>query len=198
MNVTPGLREETVMVALRTKTRDLHERVEESSLMGSLLCPSLCPERYVLCLDRLHAFHAALELSIEGRRPTQDVPRLAYRRKSPILRRDLLHFSFTPDYRPTKRLDFRCDAEAWGALYVIEGATLGGNVISKHLRKLAWLPPDGRRFFSGYGDRTGHMWSEFCRSLVIAADRDQAFIDSAVSGARATFLMLAHRLDGAT
>ena len=50
---------------------------------------------------------------------------------------------------------------ALGSLYVMEGSTLGGAVITKALRHAAWLPPGGFRYFNPYGAETGRMWRRF-------------------------------------
>jgi heme oxygenase len=50
---------------------------------------------------------------------------------------------------------------AVGALYVMEGSTLGGQVISKALAGADWLPTGGLAYFNPYADRTGAMWRSF-------------------------------------
>lgn len=51
---------------------------------------------------------------------------------------------------------------ALGGLYVIEGATLGGQIISRHLRRTFPFPAGlGDTFFRSYGDKVGQMWSSF-------------------------------------
>lgn len=58
--------------------------------------------------------------------------------------------------------EIRSDLEAFGALYVIEGSTLGGRVITKMMqRQLDTESLDGFAFFNGYGDDTDHRWSSF-------------------------------------
>jgi heme oxygenase (biliverdin-IX-beta and delta-forming) len=54
--------------------------------------------------------------------------------------------------------------EAHGRLYVLEGSTLGGTFIDRHLATLPGL--DGVRLhaFSPYGARTGAMWHAFRRA----------------------------------
>jgi heme oxygenase len=52
-----------------------------------------------------------------------------------------------------------------GTLYVIEGATLGGKVISRHLKDSLGLgPTSGAHFFNGYGNTvtTRNNWLTFC------------------------------------
>lgn len=50
---------------------------------------------------------------------------------------------------------------AVGALYVMEGSTLGGQVIGKALAEAQWLPAGGLTYFNPYGERTGAMWRGF-------------------------------------
>jgi heme oxygenase (biliverdin-IX-beta and delta-forming) len=56
--------------------------------------------------------------------------------------------------------------EGLGALYVIEGATLGGQIISRQiLSDLNINRTNGGRFFAAYGDDTGRLWREFVSVL---------------------------------
>jgi heme oxygenase len=45
---------------------------------------------------------------------------------------------------------------------VVEGSTLGGQVISRQLAKADILL---RSYFSGYGEQTGSLWKAFCQLL---------------------------------
>lgn len=56
--------------------------------------------------------------------------------------------------------------QAFGALYVIEGSTLGGSIISKMMQQhLLFDGQKGLSFFNGYGEQTHQMWSNFKSSL---------------------------------
>ena len=47
------------------------------------------------------------------------------------------------------------DNLAFGCLYIMEGASLGGQVIGQHVRQtLGATPETGGRFYAAYGDRT--------------------------------------------
>jgi heme oxygenase len=112
----------------------------------------------------------------------------AARRKLPLLERDLDALGIprsraAAEVAPASRLDLDF---ALGCLYVVEGATLGGQVISRHLAKLGIGPDNGGRFFHGYGARTGEMWKSFQVSAVnYCVTEDQ--VSQAVSGARSAF-----------
>ena len=78
-------------------------------------------------------------------------------------------------------LDLGGGAGALGLLYVVEGATLGGQVISRRLEvKLA--------FFRGYGEATGRMWRE--TSARLRAVSNPAAQDEAVRSAVSCFTLL--------
>ena len=96
-----------------------------------------------------------------------------------------------------------------GCLYVIEGATLGGRSITRHLQiRLGLTPESGGAFFDGYGAQTGSHWKAFCTMLSENADRQMSHSadDSAdhfsvesrhaaiVAGANQTFATLTHWL----
>jgi heme oxygenase len=113
---------------------------------------------------------------------------LVAREKTPLLDEDMRFLGIShvqpDDNKPTldrANLDF-----ALGCLYVLEGATLGGQVISTYLAKLGIGPENGGRFFNGYGKRTGEMWKSF---QATATDYcvTEAQMAEAVSGAKSTF-----------
>src|SRR5690606_7004565 len=56
--------------------------------------------------------------------------------------------------------------QALGALYVMEGSTLGGRVIANMIgRQLNMQAETGLAFFNGYGEGTGVMWDKFQRII---------------------------------
>jgi heme oxygenase len=82
------------------------------------------------------------------------------------------------------------EAEALGALYVIEGSSLGARHISRHLQaRLGLEAASGASFFAGHGDQTGAWWLRFKEVLrgQLATPEQQAL---AVEGARQTFASL--------
>jgi len=76
---------------------------------------------------------------------------------------------------------------AYGCLYVLEGATLGGQIISRHVKNALGLDAsNGAAFFNSYGNEIGRMWREFGDAVTAYAalhgDEDQI-----IAGARETF-----------
>lgn len=75
--------------------------------------------------------------------------------------------------------------EALGALYVLEGSTLGSQIIIKRLRsKLS--DNIHHYFYSGYGEQTQIMWREFIKHLNACCTKNED-IEHAVHGAIKTF-----------
>ena len=85
-------------------------------------------------------------------------------RKTALHIDDLKALGATPDFLARAPLcrelpDVASSARLFGCLYVIEGATLGGQVITRHLHThLGLTPACGASFFSGYGAQTGSRW----------------------------------------
>jgi heme oxygenase len=109
------------------------------------------------------------------------------RRKAPLIEEDLralgIHRPRLEAAPPLARqnLDF-----ALGCLYVLEGATLGGQIISRHLATLGIGPANGGLFFHGYGAKTGEMWKSFQLSATRYCATEEQIVE-AVSGAQSTF-----------
>ena len=84
-------------------------------------------------------------------------------------------------------------AETLGAAYVIEGSTLGGAFIHRHLASLLKLDDgQGIRFFDCYGTETGARWKQFLAALERAA-LDPDGREQVLAGAVGTFELLLGR-----
>jgi len=121
---------------------------------------------YARFLTVLHTVYAPLEQRLAAFAGWADVGlRLEPRRKAPLLAADLAALPSTP---PTRTTGLQLPlpesfGESLGALYVLEGSTLGGQVIA---RRLAAAPrPLPTRFVQAYGPRTGAMWRAFLDAL---------------------------------
>jgi heme oxygenase len=175
---------------LRNGTREHHERAESRL---PLLDPALTRERYAHALAALHGFHAPLEARLTHVDWAAVGLDWEARRKAPLLARDLLQLGRSA--REVGALP-RCDvlpdtaslARALGCAYVLEGATLGGQLVRRHLqRTLALTPESGCAFFAAYGDRVGPMWRDFTARLASAVDHGGCAPDEVLAGARDTF-----------
>ena len=80
-------------------------------------------------------------------------------------------------------------ASVLGALYVTEGSTLGGRIITKIIVKQLNLPSEkGFSFFNAYGNDTEIMWEKFKRVLNLPRPQiEQAEVKKAAIDTFSTF-----------
>jgi heme oxygenase len=186
-----------VLRLLRTGTATVHAEVERT--LG-LMDPELQRSRLVHVLERLHGFWIAAERGLDAwaaRHPADaravDWPR---RRRAAVFADDLRALGAgTAGAAPGPSAVSGLPAvpgtdEALGRMYVLEGSTLGGTFIDRHLAGLPQLADVRLRAFSPYGAETGAMWHAFRR---VTRDRMSAGGDpsAVVTAARETFGVLA-------
>jgi heme oxygenase len=180
----------TLLQTLKSETRPHHERAER---VVRLLSPELTPTGYRRHLEALHGLHAPLEALLAARlRGLSSELRLPERWKLPWLEADLRALGH--DEASLARLPRLARPpvlpdvpEALGSLYVLEGATLGGQLILRHLtRHFEGLPVGDFVFFRAYGEAVGPMWKAFGEALTRACP-EPALAPRVVRGARDTF-----------
>lgn len=156
----------TARDALREATRPIHRRLESRS---PLMSPALTLGEYAATLLRFHALYAVFERQIAHHAAALQEIGILWepRRKLPLLRRDLEALGQpAPVGSRRSRIRLTTLAQALGCLYVLEGATLGGRLISHNVRSVLQLGPEtGAAFFHGYGDAVRERWREFCAAL---------------------------------
>ena len=182
---------EDVLARLRAATAADHDRVEAA--LG-LMQPDLDRVRLAASLATLHGFWRAAEDGLAGwaQRCPADAADLDWsqRRRAHLYAVDLAALGATPVPEAAPLPPVRDTDEALGRLYVLEGATLGGTFIDRHLAALPALAGVRLRAFSPYGERTGAMWHAFRRwtRAHVAGPGDA---DRVVAAARETFAILA-------
>jgi heme oxygenase len=166
----------TILDRLRAATADRHERVERAA---DLIRPDLSRSQWAATVARFYGFVAPWEAAL---RPPH------HRAKRTLLERDLACLGVDPSALPLCEdlPDLRTEARRWGSAYVLEGSTLGGQVIARHVEKTLGLRAgQGYSFFIAYGPRTGAMWRQFRDGLQAAATRLDH--DELIDAAGATF-----------
>lgn len=178
-----------VLARLRAETRALHTEVEDGL---DLMSPRLDPARYRDVLARLHGVHAAAEPALDAwhaRDALLDWPR---RRKLAALEADLADLGL--DLTAIAALPLAplppagTTAEALGTLYVLEGSTLGGRVIERHLRTLPGFPVAATRFLTCYGAQTGARWQTWRRTASAWVGDDETRSAAVIAAAVQTFV----------
>jgi len=182
-----------VLTVVRAATAGAHAQVE--AMLG-LMDPDLHRDRLVEVVGRLHAFWTAAEAGLDAwaRREPADAETVCWsrRRRAHLFAGDLRALGAAPTAAPGPDLPAVEDTDqALGRLYVLEGSTLGGTFISRHLAALPALGQDVRlHAFSPYGTETGAMWHAYRRvaRARVAAGGDAARL---VGAAGSTFAALA-------
>lgn len=180
-----------VLARLRAETAADHARVEDGL---DLMDAGLDRQRLAAAMSALHGFWRSAEDGLEGwagREPAAaaalDWPR---RRRAHLYAADVRALGGEPSPGTPPLPAVRNTAEAIGRLYVLEGATLGGTLIDRHLTALPGLAGVRLRAFTPYGTDTGAMWHAFrtAARAHVAAGGDE---ERLVGAARTTFAALA-------
>jgi len=177
----------TLAQRLKSDTHLAHAALEKA-MMGHLRV-STTPGRYAQLLSLMHAWLAPLGEKISAALGEARVPD-ATRRTASWLEEDLADLPPTEAVKPAADADLpaiNSAADAYGALYVLEGSTLGGQVVAGILRKITGLPDLPLRYFLSYGDETRARWETFRADLNAFAATDPAHEDAIVASADATF-----------
>ena len=189
----------TILSRLRLETRGNHDAVEG---VLDLMSAALTRDTYRHRLVQFYGFYGPLEAALRTRSARPDDRRdLATTRlamlstrlnKTALLTQDLHYLGVLTDALPLccQLPLLETEADILGCLYVMEGATLGGRMITQHVRAtLGITPATGGSFFDGYGDDTGKMWQAM-RQLLVKAATDTQTENTIVANAIATFACL--------
>lgn len=130
----------TLLATLRDATRNEHTSLERHPLLHSLISDQLVLQDYLSFLRALLAFYRQLEPQLEGKLPV-DCQREGYRylSRSALLMVDLDRLTSDLDTGQLPLLplpDLSTADRVVGVLYVLEGATQGGRVISPRVTRL--------------------------------------------------------------
>ncbi|MFD2147727.1 biliverdin-producing heme oxygenase [Mucilaginibacter antarcticus] len=127
---------------------------------------------YITILSSFYGYFGGLEKQIERYLNPSNMADYEERRKTAAIADDIKVLGGTVPAVATgdelPRIE-NC-LQAFGALYVIEGSTLGGQIISKMIQNhLPIQNGAGLSFFNGYGDNMQQMWTSFKELLNKAA-----------------------------
>jgi heme oxygenase len=155
----------SIMAELKSATRAQHESVETLVGFEAAIRDLLSYRRL---LEKFYGFYAPTEQQL-GRVAGLEkaLPDFASRMKTHLLRDDLNDLGGDASTLPLchNLPVLTTVAEAIGCLYVLEGATLGGQILSRQAKNaLAISPEYAGKFFSSYGSQVGSMWKRFSQS----------------------------------
>ncbi|MGY2290675.1 biliverdin-producing heme oxygenase [Pseudomonas sp. SDO528_S397] len=187
----------SVLEALRCGTAELHVALEKRLPFFS---PGLDAGSYRRLLQAYYGFYHPLETQLYENGLIPDGLDPALRLKTPTLVQDLralglddLAIAALPRCRSLPALD--TPAACLGTLYVLEGATLGGQILRREIgRTLGLDAHTGAAFLSVYGAETGRRWKDFLDYLNAVPLHAHAR-QWAVDAARSTFSCFEQWLD---
>ncbi len=158
---------------LKTETAKKHEALEASMFVNQIMNNSLDVDDYKKLLTINYIIHQKLENKLANMLGTElaDELEMDSRLKINALEKDLNYWQI--DNLTLPPLDFdlyvpeKNTAEILGALYVLEGATLGGNVIKKHILANPNFKDheNGLNYYGVYGSALGAKWKSFVTVL---------------------------------
>lgn len=185
---------ENIISKLRTHTGTLHSELEQTPISVALLDEHVSTQNYVVYLQKMREIVAFYENEIFPAL-TDTLPDLSGRKKLTLIEEDLSFFSSQTSQSPTFEALSMPDPSigyALGCMYVMEGSTLGGKVILKHVSKtLGIVPTQGGAYFAGYGEETGHYWKTFLHTLQEYSVNHE--VDAEIlKGAKDTFIAIKH------
>lgn len=156
------------MIALSTSqelkkyTQENHEQLEKVMVQEMRMITSKLD--YIVLLKTFYGYFAGLEVKIAkfiGKNELNDYPK---RRKTSLLKNDLISLDASlPTIATDEELpDINNLLQAFGALYVMEGSTLGGPYIANMIKEqLQWTDLMSFSFFEGYKEENVRMWESF-------------------------------------
>jgi heme oxygenase len=175
-----------VLQHLRAATGASHKSLEDRM---PFMRPELDRALYVRLIQAYYGFYCPLERLIA--RIADASPTAHQRHKVPALVRDLTALGLTASQIDALALctdlpTITNTHHLLGARYVIEGATLGGQVLRRVIKdKLAMEADNGAEFLDVYGRATGPLWKAFLQQLADADDPQ--YNDQIVDAACTTF-----------
>jgi heme oxygenase len=147
---------------------------------------------YIDLLNLFYGYFGGLEQHIERYINASNLSDYLQRRKTSAIAEDIEALGGTvPALAADDELpELDNYLKAFGALYVIEGSTLGGKIISKMIQQHLHIEDGkGLSFFNSYGEQTEQMWASFKEILnnVAMTPQDEEIITQSANQTFAKF-----------
>ena len=185
-----------VLARLRFETRKQHERIEQVDALRRLFADDYELGEYRALLGQLYGFHKPLESCLFKALPRELLAGFGHRRRTSAIVSDLMALT-----TPAEAIEqwpvcealpaIPTAASCLGVFYVLEGSTLCGTLISRHLEAHFGAAIAGSmRYYRGYGPRNGIEWRSFREVVSTYVARHPSSCDAIVSAASDTFAAL--------
>ena len=174
---------------LKEKTKSLHDDLEEQFQSSKIFDKTYTLENYRKLIHFNYLFLLNFEDGVFNAFSPEIAEKLNLekRRKLSLIEKDLSSLDIEKS-ELQNHPDIKNEAEAFGFLYVMEGSTLGGNVIAKQLSKNPEFQNISFNYFNCYGDETGFLWKNFKETLDESSSENQ--YEDVLNGANKAFEFL--------
>lgn len=183
---------------IKKSTDPLHSRVEKQ-LGAVLFDKNMTQQSYLNILIAMRNSYSMMEHSVSAYGATQQL--LVGRSKLEWLEQDIAYLQASqkvPSANSNKHVDLNNIhnvSQAFGMMYVMEGATMGGGHIFKALKKHSWINElEGIRFFYSYGDLRGEKWDQYIQALKQYHNHNPNSADDILLGANTAFSVISQSL----
>ncbi|CAI6040939.1 hypothetical protein PAECIP112173_01008 [Paenibacillus sp. JJ-100] len=191
-----------IMERLKSETAHYHRQVEQNPYAKAIMDKTITMDQYIAYLKKFYGFLKPLE-DQAVKLPFWEKTGLdiAVRGKANLLEQDLMDLGLSREHIEQIPLcdqlpDISTSAGLFGYLYVIEGSTNGGQIMTKRLSQFLPIDADhGLQYFNAYGTETRTRWSEFMQMLQKSINTQQDH-DIMVDTASETFRLLDHWING--
>ena len=156
---------------------------------------------YRALLEAFYGVCCPLELKMETSEIVPWLPDIGRRMRTSSLRLDLRVLGNNhPEALPLASVPtLRSLAEKFGCLYVLEGSTLGGQLISREINsRLQYTPENGCAYFASHGPEIGSMWRKFREAIEAFGSANPESHESIIRSAVFTFGLFADWIDKRT
>lgn len=162
------------MLSQKIKEQTAVHHLELEKILIPIIRAIKSQQDYTVVLNLFFGYFNALEEQIANFIPSQ-LTDYGHRRKAKLIANDLNYLdSPLPTTAQKGQLpEIASSLQALGALYVMEGSTLGGKIIAKMISKQLSLETEALSFFNGYGDATDSMWAVFTGILNESAQNEE-------------------------
>ena len=178
---------DNIMDRLRNDTKTAHQQLEKVTI--PYIKKATDDQQYAVLLHMFYGYFKQVETRIHALVDKTLLPDIEERRQSAALEDDLKIIGNTAPLVLSHEIpNLQTVPQALGAMYVLEGSTLGGQHISKMLAKqLNRTAENGISFFSGYGAATMGKWGIFTAMMNEYAAQHPLLMNEIVAAADETF-----------
>jgi heme oxygenase (biliverdin-IX-beta and delta-forming) len=145
---------------------------------------------YRALLEAFYGVCCPLESKMEASEIVPWLPDIGRRMRTSSLRLDLQVLGNNlPEALPLASVPaLHSLCEKFGSLYVLEGSTLGGQLISREIHtQLHYTPENGCAYFASYGADISSMWRKFREAIEAFGSANSESHDSIIHSAISTF-----------